>query len=200
MVPHASFFRINHQFAATTELSGSMFLLNICMCAGLMLSLPHLAHQFCVQGTPAQCQDAYFVPGTNLAGEGFDITKMESKGAFVIDMHHWKKANNTCTLCKNPFMGNKLQRLPVSVVDWRASQSCSMSLKSRLYQSSESLVSSSVSSVENNWKIGLDFKFKKGISAMFAGTNSKLAQYSMEKTKHDKLSFSSQSMNCQYYR
>uniref|UniRef100_A0A3Q3WW04 Uncharacterized protein n=1 Tax=Mola mola TaxID=94237 RepID=A0A3Q3WW04_MOLML len=176
-----------------------MFLLNICMCAGLMLSLPRLAYQLCIQGTPAQCSDAEFAPGTNLAGEGFDITKMESKGVFVIDMHHWKEENNTCTLCKNPFMGNKLQVLPLSVMDWRAKQSCSMKVKSKLHQSSEALISSTISSVENNWKVNLDFKSIKGASFMLAGTHSKLAEYSMEKTKNDKFTFLSHSISCMYY-
>ncbi|KAM9345948.1 perforin-1-like [Symphorus nematophorus] len=177
-----------------------MFLLNICVCASLMLSLPQRSYQSCNDGTPKQCMEAEFAPGTNLAGEGFDITKMERKGAFVIDMNQWKRKDKTCTLCSNPYLENKQQKLPLSVVDWRPKHSCSMSVASKLHRSSESLVSSSSSAVDNNWKANLEVDVKeKGGSLMLAGTNSKLADYSMEKTKNDKFSFTSHSMSCEYY-
>jgi len=86
-------------------------------------------------------------------------------------------------------------------VDWRAKQSCSAKVSSKLHKSSESLVSSSSSSVENNWKTGLDVAVgKKSGKLMLAGSNSRLAEYSMEKTKNDKFSFTSNSMSCEYYR
>ncbi|XP_034750336.1 perforin-1-like [Etheostoma cragini] len=177
-----------------------MFLLIICLYASLMLSLPQCTYQSCVEGTPRQCLDAEFAPGTNLAGEGFDITKMERKGAFVLDMNQWKRKDKTCTLCSNPYLENKKQKLPLSVVDWRPKQSCSMKVASTLHRSSESLVSSSTSSVDNNWQVNLDLKVgSKGASLMLAGTHSKLADYSMEKTKNDKFSFTSHSMSCEFY-
>ncbi|KAF1379864.1 hypothetical protein PFLUV_G00180520 [Perca fluviatilis] len=177
-----------------------MFLLNICLYASFVLSLPQCTYQSCVQGTPRQCLDAEFAPGTNLAGEGFDITKMERKGAFVLDMNKWKHKDKTCTLCSNPYLENKKQKLPLSVVDWRPKQSCSMKVASTLHRSSESLVSSSTSSVANNWQTNLDLKVgSKGASLMLAGTHSKLADYSMEKTKNDKFSFTSHSMSCEFY-
>ncbi|XP_027141568.1 perforin-1 [Larimichthys crocea] len=192
--------RINHQFASITKLNSNMFLLNICICASLMLSLPQCMYQSCIEGTPKQCENAEFAPGTNLAGEGFDITKMERKGAFVLDMNKWKRKDKTCMLCSNPYMENKKQKVPLSVVDWRPNYSCSMKVASKLHRSSESLVSSSTSSVDNNWQVNLDVNVgAKGGSAMLAGTNSKLAEYSMGKTKNDKFSFTSQSISCEYY-
>ncbi|XP_028267354.1 perforin-1-like [Parambassis ranga] len=178
-----------------------MCLLNIRIWAGLMLSLyPHCTYQSCTEGTPKQCMDAEFAPGSNLAGEGFDITKMERKGAFVLDMNQWKSKGKKCTLCSNPYLENKMQKLPLSVVDWRSKQSCSSKVATKLHKSSESLVSSSSSSVENNWKVNLDVDMKgKQSSLMLAGTNSKLADYSMEKTKNDKFSFATHSMSCEYY-
>ncbi|XP_078125884.1 perforin-1-like [Sander vitreus] len=177
-----------------------MYLLNICLYASLVLSLPQCTYQSCVEGTPRQCLDAEFAPGTNLAGEGFDITKMERKGAFVLDMNQWKHKDKTCTLCSNPYLENKKQKLPLSVVDWRPKQSCSMKVASTLHRSSESVVSSSTSSVANNWQVNLDLKVgSKGASLMLAGTHSKLADYSMEKTKNDKFSFTSHSMSCEFY-
>uniref|UniRef100_A0A3Q1FC07 Uncharacterized protein n=1 Tax=Acanthochromis polyacanthus TaxID=80966 RepID=A0A3Q1FC07_9TELE len=176
------------QFASIIQLNGSMF------------QLSTHSHQSCIEGTPRQCADAEFAPGTNLAGEGFDITKMERKGAFVLNMNQWNHKNNTCTLCSNPYLQAKNQKLPLSVVDWRAKQSCITKVSTKLYKSSESLIMSSSSSVENNWKGSLDFKtIKKGASLMLAGSHSKVAEYSMEKTKNDKFSFATHSMSCEYY-
>ncbi|KAG7238927.1 hypothetical protein INR49_030474 [Caranx melampygus] len=190
---------INYQFASVNQIS-SMFLLNICICVGLMLSLPQCTYQLCSDGTPKQCVEAEFAPGSTLAGEGFDITKMERKGAFVLNMNLWKRKDKTCVLCSNPYLENKKQKLPLSVVDWRSKQSCSMNVASKLHRSSEALVTSSTSSVENNWKVDLDLKVgNKAGSLMLAGTNSKLAGYSMDKTKNDKFSFSTQSISCEYY-
>ncbi|XP_019949736.2 perforin-1 [Paralichthys olivaceus] len=177
-----------------------MFLFNFVICAGLVLSLPQHTHQSCTDGKPMQCQNAEYAPGANLAGEGFDITKLERKGAFVIDMNQWKRRDKTCTLCTNPYMENKWQKLPLSVLDWRAKQSCSNKVASKLHRSSESLVSSSSASIENNWQINLDVNVgPRSGSLMLAGAHSKVAEYSMEKTKKDKFSFTSQSISCEYY-
>ncbi|KAI5097036.1 hypothetical protein C0J45_12345 [Silurus meridionalis] len=156
--------------------------------------------QSCIKANESQCNDADFIPGSNLAGEGFDITTMERKGAFVIDMSSWLKKDRTCTLCKNPYMRGVKQKLPVSVVDWRPSQRCRMKVSSSVYHSSESLVSSSTSSIENRWQTDLNIVTPKVQgSVMMAGTNSKLAEYSMQKTKKDKFSFTSQIVKCGYY-
>ncbi|CAL8304245.1 unnamed protein product [Merluccius merluccius] len=173
---------------------------SVCFHMGLLLSLLQCGHQSCFTGTASQCKEAEFLPGINLAGEGFDITKLAQKGAFVIDLKQWKHKDNTCTLCINPFLEDKKQKLPLSVVDWRANQKCQMKLSSSTYRSSEALVTSSSSSVENNWKVNLDLEVKgRSGSLMLAGTNSKLAEYTMEKTKNDKFSFTSHSISCEYY-
>ncbi|KAM8845270.1 perforin-1-like isoform 2-T4 [Spinachia spinachia] len=173
-----------------------MSLLNICARAGLVLSLLQQSYQSCTEGTARQCSEADVAPGTNMAGEGFDITKMERKGSFVLDMSKWKRKDKTCTLCTNPYLGKKKQKLPLSVVNWRATQSCSMKVATSLHQSTESLVSSITSSVNNNWSVNLDFKHA---SLMLAGTHSKLAEHSMEKSKKDRFSFVSQSFTCKFY-
>ncbi|XP_029946258.1 perforin-1-like [Salarias fasciatus] len=177
-----------------------MFPSSMWLCVLLALPLPRSSYQSCTVGTPRQCLDAEFAPGANLAGEGFDITKMKRVGAFVVNMNEWKRKDKTCTLCSNPFMESRRQKLPLSVVDWRAQQSCSSQVASKLYKSSEALVSSVTSLVENNWKVGLDLRVgHKGASLMLAGTNSKLSEYSMEKTKNDKYSFTSHGASCEYY-
>ncbi|XP_063074347.1 perforin-1-like [Engraulis encrasicolus] len=172
--------------------SGVIFLFMVC------LSVIPPTTPSCTVGSPDKCKEADFAPGSNLGGEGFDITRMQRKGAFVIDMNLWRRENNTCLLCKNPYQEGKMQKVPLSVVDWRPSKRCSMEVTSTLYQSSESLVSSSTSSVQNNWKTGLGLGSVG--SVMLAGTNSKLSAYSMGKTKKDKYTFSQQRMSCNLYR
>ncbi|XP_065134238.1 perforin 1.9 [Paramisgurnus dabryanus] len=166
----------------------------------LLLSLPSPTSPACFLGKAADCKEADYAPGSDLAGEGYDITKMQRLGTFVIDMSKWELENNTCNLCKNPFMQGKKQKLPKAVVDWRAAHKCRSSLSSSVFESSESLVSSSASSVENNWKVGLGIgNLVAKASVMLAGTNSRLAEYSMAKTKKDKFSFIKQSVSCKYY-
>ncbi|MCI4384743.1 hypothetical protein PGIGA_G00042100 [Pangasianodon gigas] len=160
--------------------------------------LPPPTSQTCFKANESQCRNVDFAPGSNLAGEGFDITTMQRKGAFVIDMSSWIQ-NNFCTLCKNPYMGGQMQKLPVSVVDWRPSQKCNMKLSSSAYQSSEALVNASTYPIENNWQSDL-IPPKDQDSKILAGSNSKLAKYSMEKTKKDKFSFTRHAVSCGYYR
>jgi len=171
------------------------------MWAGLVVYLFLPVVQSCAKGKPNECAQANFAPGSNLAGEGYDVTKMQRKGAFVINTDVWRRKDKSCILCMNPYMDRAKQRLPISVVDWRPSQKCSIQISSSLYQSSEDLISSSTSSIENNWgaNLGIDVGQNKG-SFMMAGTNSKLAEYSMEKTKKDKFNFASQSISCAFYR
>ncbi|KAF5893664.1 perforin-1-like, partial [Clarias magur] len=160
-------------------------------------TLLHPTRQQCNTARESECENAEFIPGSDLAGEGFDITTMTRKGAFVIDMSIWLRKDKTCTLCKNTNMGGKEQKLPVSVLDWRP-QTCNMKLSSSVYPSSEDLINSSISSIENSWKSDLPFEVQG--SVMLAGSHSKLAEYSMKKTKKDKFSFATHSVSCGYYR
>ncbi|KAJ8402630.1 hypothetical protein AAFF_G00367130 [Aldrovandia affinis] len=167
--------------------------------AGFLLSHPLPTSQSCSTGLANECKEAELAPGTNLAGEGFDITKMQRKGAYVLNLDVWKRKDKTCTICRNPYLDGKMQKLPLSVVDWRPNHQCNMKVSSTIHQSSESLVSSSSNSVENNWKINLEVTGKVSGSLMMAGTHSKLADYSMDKTKKDKFSFTSHQVSCLYY-
>lgn len=167
----------------------------------ILLALPRTMLSACTEGTAAECAQAEFAPGSNLAGEGFDITRMERKGAFVLNMDVWKRPDRRCTLCVNPYLEQRRQKLPLAVVDWRAQQACSSKVSSRLHSSSESLLASSSSAVENDWRANLQVNGgKRSASLMLAGTQSKLAEYSMEKSKSDRYSFTSLGMSCSYYR
>ncbi|XP_036372083.1 perforin-1-like [Megalops cyprinoides] len=162
------------------------------------LSCPGLIGAMII-GTPQQCEKAGFVPGYNLAGEGFDIVKMERKGAYVINMEEWRKPNGSCTLVENRYLGQIKQKLPVAVMDWRALSACKMRVSSRMYESSESLINDSTSTVTNNWKVGLDVCVNSTGVAL-GGTHSREALYTMQKSKEDKYSFTSHDVHCKFYR
>ncbi|XP_034165658.2 perforin-1-like [Pangasianodon hypophthalmus] len=162
--------------------------------------LPPPTSQTCFKANESQCRHVDFAPGSILAGEGFDITTLQRKGAFALDMSSGLQKDKSCTLCKNPYMRGQMQKLPVSVVDWRPSKKCTIKLSSSVYQSSEALVNASTSSIENNWQSDLQLIPPKDQESMLlAGSNSKLAKYSMEKTKEDKFIFTRHAVSCGYY-
>ncbi|XP_030597243.1 perforin-1-like [Archocentrus centrarchus] len=152
-------------------------------------------------GTPQECEKAHFVPGYNLGGEGFDIVTMERKGAYVIDTETWKIGNGTCRMYSNGYMNREKQKVPVAVVDWRMLPKCSLKVSSVVYDSVESLVNDSTSSVSNNWKIGLEIpvdpSVKLGVG--FGGSHSRDSTFAMKKSKQDHYTFMHHSVNCKFY-
>uniref|UniRef100_A0A3Q2P3Q8 MACPF domain-containing protein n=1 Tax=Fundulus heteroclitus TaxID=8078 RepID=A0A3Q2P3Q8_FUNHE len=151
-------------------------------------------------GSPQECEKAHFVPGYNLGGEGFDIVTMERKGAYVIDTETWNLGNGTCKLCRNSYMAGEKQKVPVAVVDWRNLPKCTMKVSSTLYDSVESLVNDSTSSVSNDWKIGLEIPVDPSVTVGvgLGGSHSRASEFAMKKSKEDHYTFVSQS--CKHMR
>ncbi|XP_061880008.1 perforin-1-like [Entelurus aequoreus] len=109
----------------------------------------------CRLGFSTECEKAAFIPGYNLAGEGFDVVRMRRTGAYVINVKAHLVDNHTCTLCPNRFHDGQIPKLPASVLDWRPFSRCSNQLSSALHHSVDSLLRSSSSLVNNNWGVGL---------------------------------------------
>ncbi|KAJ7992246.1 hypothetical protein DPEC_G00276530 [Dallia pectoralis] len=163
----------------------------------LPLFLP--AFHCCHTGYITDCQKAPFVPGHNLAGEGFDIVKMKTSGAFVVDVRTFMAGGNdgNCTLCTNSLMNNTVQKLPLSVLDWRTKVNCRRSLNSQIYDSSSSVLKESTKSASISWKVGLGFKGVAGLH--IGGTHSKSATFAKEHSTKDKFSFTTHEFKCKYY-
>lgn len=153
-------------------------------------------------GTPQECEKAPFVPGHNLGGEGFDIVKMERKGAYVIDTETWNLGNGTCKLFSNSYMNGESQKVPVVVVDWRVLPKCSLQVSSMVYDSVETLVNDSISAVSNDWKLGLDIPVHPSVTVGigFGGSHSRESAFAMEKSKQDRYTFFRHSVFCSFYR
>ncbi|KAG1947396.1 perforin-1 [Pimephales promelas] len=148
-------------------------------------------------GASKECVDAPFVPGYNLAGEGFDVVTMERKGAYVINMEEWDLGNGTCNLRANNYMNGIKQKLPAAVVFWRTLPKCSNKVSSQVFESSEALVNDSSSALSVSWKVGLDVKVA---GAAVGSTHSREAKFGMTKSKEDKYSFTKHEVSCSFYR
>nr|XP_055074936.1 perforin-1-like isoform X2 [Misgurnus anguillicaudatus] len=147
-------------------------------------------------GTTKECEDARFVPGHNLGGEGFDVVTMERKGSYVIDTENWDLGNGTCKLMENQYLNGVKQKLPAAVVFWRTLPKCSKKVSSRIFESSESLVNDSSSALSSSWKLGLNVKL---VGGSVGGTHSREAQFAMTKSKDDKYSFTKHEVACSFY-
>ncbi|XP_056335097.1 perforin-1-like [Danio aesculapii] len=147
-------------------------------------------------GTSKQCEDAHFVPGYNLAGEGFDVVTMERKGSYVINTEKWDLGNGTCNLRKNRYMNGIKQKLPAAVKFWRTLPKCSMKVSSQIFESSEAVVNDSSSALSASWKVGIDVK---AVGAAVGSTHSREAKFAMTKSKEDKYSFTKHQVECSFY-
>uniref|UniRef100_A0A4W6F787 Perforin 1.3 n=1 Tax=Lates calcarifer TaxID=8187 RepID=A0A4W6F787_LATCA len=79
----------------------------------LLLLLPLLPPSLgCHTSSFTECQLLPFVPGHNLAGEGFDVVKMQTSGASVVDVKSFMVggAQGNCTVCFNHLL-NQVQQV-----------------------------------------------------------------------------------------
>ncbi|KAM4603874.1 perforin-1-like [Polymixia lowei] len=149
----------------------------------------------CETGSYDQCVSAPFVPGYNLVGEGFDVVTLQHKGAYVIDVKTYLTPNRTCTLCHNPKQGNKLQKLPVSAVDWRPMSHCALELAKSSHSSVSSLVMAQTNQDTSHWKLGLEFT----VGLEVGGSHSKAASFATARSREDNYNFMTHMVRCSHY-
>eukprot|EP00063_Salmo_salar_P067581 XP_014042416.1 PREDICTED: perforin-1-like [Salmo salar] len=171
----------------------------------------------CRTASQSQCDSAPFDPGHNLAGEGFDVVTLKRKGAYLIDLKTYLSPSKTCTLCSNPLQGNELQKIPLSVVDWRPYSHCIEDISSHSHASVSNLAQSTTNKISTKWKGGLSNEAKVsvsvpvglvsvsvekdvGASIEMGGSQSDVAIFATTKTEEDHHSFFSQNLCCRHYR
>uniref|UniRef100_A0A673ZR95 Perforin-1-like n=1 Tax=Salmo trutta TaxID=8032 RepID=A0A673ZR95_SALTR len=148
----------------------------------LLLLLSHMDSALtCRTASQSQCDSAPFVPGHNLAGEGFDVVTLKRKGAYLIDLRTYLSPSKTCTLCSNPLQGNKLQKIPLSVKDWRPYSHCTEDISSHSHASVSNLAHNEAKVIE------------------MGGSQSDVAIFATTKTKEERHSFFSQNLRCRHY-
>ncbi|XP_078506683.1 perforin-1-like [Lissotriton helveticus] len=176
----------------------SHFGLLLC-CWMLFLTSPKLSgvEAGCRPGNTKECETAPFVPGHNLGGEGFDVTKLERKGAYVIKMEDTGDRSAGCKLCRNHLQDNRYQKIPKQVVDWRILTRHSMKATSKLHESSTSLKLSQKEAINNNWKVGLSTSV---LSIAVGGSHSRLSQFAEKRSSSARYSYISQEVLCTNYR
>ncbi|XP_069838372.1 perforin-1-like [Dendropsophus ebraccatus] len=159
------------------------------------MSLPNLKAG-CRSGTAQECKEAKFVPGHTLLGEGINIVNMETTGSFLLDL---QEVGEQCVLCNNPHNNDVLQKLPKALVDWRPETSCSRDIQSLVSRSTVSVAEESTSSVQNDWKVGLNLNIVVNVKTALGGSRSQTAKYAESKTVTDNYSFLSQKLECAFY-
>ncbi|XP_058495540.1 perforin-1-like [Solea solea] len=163
----------------------------------LLLLLFHLSSVLSIPGSPVLCQSTPFIPGHNLAGEGYNMVTMRRQGAYVIDVKTYLNSNGSCELQHNPLQGNKLQKAPLSVVDWRSYSRCATNLYSSVHTSISSLLQKYTDQDSTEWKLGLDFSKFGGLDV--GGTRSNAYSFASSRTREDRHSFSIHTITCSHY-
>ncbi|KAK9958045.1 hypothetical protein ABG768_012226 [Culter alburnus] len=164
-----------------------------------LLLLLFLPFALCCETVPStECEKIPFVPGHNLVGEGFDIVRMQTTGAFVVDVRTYMVGGDhgNCTVCDNKLLNGK-QKLPASVVDWRVKVECRRSLSAKVYETSSSVLKDTTTSASASWKVGLSVPMVAGVAV--GGTHSKSARFAKSHSSKDKFSYTSHSVSCHYY-
>lgn len=170
----------------------------------LLLLLPTPAPAPCYTAARSECRKVRkFVPGSWLAGEGVDVTSLRHSGSFPVDTQRYQRRDGTCTLCHNPLQKGAQQRLPLALTHWRAQSSgCERHLVRAKASSTEDVAKDAASSIRNDWRVGLEVNPvpSASVRVAVAGSHSKEANFAAQKTVQDQYRFSTDTVECRFYR
>uniref|UniRef100_A0A3B4XPH0 Perforin-1-like n=1 Tax=Seriola lalandi dorsalis TaxID=1841481 RepID=A0A3B4XPH0_SERLL len=161
-------------------------------CNLLLLLSHHSPVRSCRTGSGRKCESAPFVPGYDLAGEGFDVVSLQRKGAYMVDVRTYLTPRGTCTLCRNPLQGNMLQKVHLNQ-------------QSTITGFSSGYVLQYVISIMpcNTFLIiilsGLDLQENVTAHLTLGGSCSSACKFATERSKEDRYTFSLHKITCSHY-
>ncbi|XP_050926218.1 perforin-1-like [Lates calcarifer] len=128
------------------------------------------------------------------------MVTLQRKGAYVVDVKTYLMPNGTCTLCSNPLQGNRLQKLPVSAIDWHPFIQCSADLYSNFDTTVSSLMNTYTSQHIREWKASLNLSQFASAGLDVGGTRSFVYKFATDRTRPDHYTFITHSATCSRYR
>lgn len=165
----------------------------------LVLLLVSIRVSSCCRTAPfTECKKPPFIPGHNLVGEGFDIVRMKTTGAFVVNVQEYITGgvNGNCTICENSLLGRE-EKLPSAVTDWRVKVNCRRSVSAKVFESASTVLKQSTSSTSVSWKVGLGLPMVGGVAV--GGTHSKSSTFARSHSSQDKFFYTRHEFSCRYY-
>lgn len=164
----------------------------------LLLLLPPPPCAGCRTSSFTECQDAPFVPGHDLAGEGFNVVTMKMSGASVVNLKSFMVGGvrGNCTVCHNRLL-KQTQKLPTAVQAWKVKVQCHRHIRSQIFDSSQSVMKEESSFVNSSWKVGLKIAGLAGFAT--GGSYSSSTKFAESRSKKDKFSFLTHLFQCEYY-
>uniref|UniRef100_A0A3B5M451 MACPF domain-containing protein n=1 Tax=Xiphophorus couchianus TaxID=32473 RepID=A0A3B5M451_9TELE len=167
----------------------------------LSVLLVHSSVLSCRIGTQSECDAAPFVPGYNLVGEGYDIVRLQRKGAYVIDVKTYLSSADSCTLCSNPLQNHAYQKLNYLIKNMKNELYRCLIMITSFKMSNSSLIQAYTSHDTNDWSFGLDVQnvLESGKSDV-GGTRSNAYKFASQRSKEDRYTFSTHSITCSHYR
>lgn len=170
----------------------------------LLLLLPAPVPAPCFTATRSECRrHKAFVPGSELAGEGVDVTNLKRSGSFPVDSLRYLRPDGTCTLCRNALQKGAQQRLPLALIHWRAhAQGCQRKVAQVKLSSTEDVARDTASSIKNDWKAGLEVNPRPGMktSTTMAGSHALATNFAASKAHQDQYQFSRDEVQCSFYQ
>ncbi|XP_038599330.1 perforin-1-like [Tachyglossus aculeatus] len=143
-----------------------------------------------------------YVPGSQLAGEGVDITTLQFTGFNPIDPTQFLGKNESCVLCHNDLQAGERQRLPLAIKDWQTKVSkCQRTMAESAVTSAIEIATLAAKSIQKNWVMELEANSltKANVQMAVAGSYSKAATFAAQKAQEDECTFTSNIVECHFY-
>uniref|UniRef100_A0A6I8NPH2 Perforin 1 n=1 Tax=Ornithorhynchus anatinus TaxID=9258 RepID=A0A6I8NPH2_ORNAN len=172
----------------------------------LLPGLPPTGAQ-CRPAAAAACSAHQWVPGSGRAGQGLDVTTLSRSRAAPLEPGPGPGRPSglpgpaACTLCPNPLLGGRLQRLPAAVAEWRLHGACARGEVASRVAWTVRQVAEAVAGAEldNDWAAELGSRRATGPLGAGAGLRSAAAEFAAGRAREDSYGFVLHEIVCPVY-